>query len=322
MLTLRTGGMYRALCPTMVGRSEHLEVLNDALADAGAGEGQLVVVGGSAGIGKTRLAIELQRQALAAGTLVLAGSCSHIELSLPYLPFLEAIGNYFSLADLAQVRTLVGPAARELAHLFPQLGIQPATHTGDPSQAKLRLFEAFFALFSALSRPQRLLIVIEDLHSADSASLELLDYLGRRLRVEPVMLLVTYRGEEIDRQHHLHAVLESWRRKGTVRFLELGPLSPGNVAEMVQAIFEVESIGDDLRDLLYRRSEGNPFVLEELLKAALDQGYIVRSETGWSRPDLASITLPATIRDMILLRFERLPAGAADPLRIAAVIGE
>ena len=281
-----------------------------------------MVVGGNAGLGKTRLAVEVQRREQKAGALVLSGTCSHVDLSLPYLPFLEAIGNYFSLTDLNQVPEITGRAARELAHLFPQIGLEPARHQGDPSQAKLRLFEAIFALFQALSRRQPLLLVIEDIHWADSSTLELLDYLSRRLRVLSTMLVTTYRTEELNLEHRLHAVLEGWRRTGKVTFLDLEPLTRSDVAEMVRAIFELEAVRDDLRDLLHQRSEGNPFILEEILKAALDQGDIFQGDAGWSRRNLAGLSLPATVKDMILLRMERLPAGSSEVLRMAALIGE
>src|SRR5438067_4394453 len=316
------GAMYRALCPTLVGRAEQIRILEATLAAAAAGEGQLVVVGANAGLGKTRLAVEIQRRAQKAGALVLAGTCSHVDLSLPYLPFLEAIGNHFSVSDLDQIRASLGPAARELVHLFPQLGVPPARHEGDPSQAKLRLFEAVFALVRALRRQRPLFLIVEDIHWADSSTLELLDYLHRRLRVLPMTVLTTYRKDELGREHRLNPVLQGWRRRGDISFLELGPLSRSDIAEMVRAIFELEAVGDELRDLLYDRSEGNPFVLEEILKAAIDQGDIFQGQAGWSRKNLANLSLPTSVKEMILLRVQRLPQGSSEVLRIAAVIGE
>jgi tetratricopeptide (TPR) repeat protein len=280
------------------------------------------VVAGNAGVGKTRLGVELQRHAQSAGSLVLVGTCSHVELSLPYLPFVEAIGNHFSLTDLHQVRSSLGAAGRELAHLFPQLGLRPSRQEGDPAEAKLRLFEAIFALLRSLSAEKPLLLVIEDIHWADSSTLELLDYLHRRLGVLPLMLLTTYRKDELDREHRLNPVLRGWQRRGDVSLLDLGPLHRSDIAEMIRAIFELEAVGDELRDLLYDRCEGNPFVLEEILKAAIDQGDIFQGPAGWSRKNLAKLSLPNTVKDMILLRVERLPQGSSEVLRIAALIGD
>src|SRR2546428_4904291 len=100
----------RTLCPVLVGRDRELSLLEDALLAAHRGEGQVVVVGGEAGIGKTRLATQLQKRALKGGTVVLWGGCSEADLSLPYLPLIEAIGNYLRQVDLADLRARLGPA--------------------------------------------------------------------------------------------------------------------------------------------------------------------------------------------------------------------
>src|ERR1700694_1314937 len=104
----------RALCPALVGREGELTILEDALLDAHRGEGQMVILAGEAGLGKTRLASELQKRAAGGGTTVMRGGCSEADLSLPYLPFLEAIGNYLSTADLDRLRARLGSAGREV----------------------------------------------------------------------------------------------------------------------------------------------------------------------------------------------------------------
>jgi predicted ATPase len=119
----------RALCPVLVGRADQLEALEDALLASNRGEGQVVVLAGEAGMGKSRLADELRAVAQRAGTIVMEGSCSEAELALPYLPFLEAIGNYLSIADLDELRQRLGPFRRELAQLFPQVDPRPAMAT-------------------------------------------------------------------------------------------------------------------------------------------------------------------------------------------------
>jgi predicted ATPase len=140
--------LERVLSPVLVGRQEELSQLEDALLSVNRGEGRLVLLDGEAGIGKTRLARELTRRAHKLGCEALWGSCSDAELALPYLPFVEAVGKHLGTQDPAVVRTDLGPAAGELAQLFPQLAEgPPATPAGDPEQAKLRLFESVVALF-------------------------------------------------------------------------------------------------------------------------------------------------------------------------------
>ena len=192
--------MERALCPVLVGRDHEMKILEEALHAARRGEEQMILLSGEAGLGKTRLATELQRRAHAVGMLALWGGCSEAEISLPYLPFLEAIGNALRSADLEQLRLSLGSLSRDLAALFPQIDPSgpPPGDTRDLTQgSKLRLFEAIVTLLTTLAERVGLLIVVEDLHWADESTRELLDYLVRRLRGARVMVVVTYRSEEI-----------------------------------------------------------------------------------------------------------------------------
>lgn len=312
----------RALCPVLVGRSAQLEVLEDALLAADRGEGQVVVLAGEAGMGKTRLAEELHAVAQRAGTVVMQGSCSEAELALPYLPYLEAIGNYLALVDLDQLRERLGPFRRELAQLFPQVDPE-AGHGdgGDPMQGRLRLFEALIALLRIPADEHGLLLIVEDVHWADASTRDLLDYMTRRLRTTRIMVVATYRSDELHRRHPLLPMVQGWRRSGTARIVELEPLSPDGIADMVKAIFDEEEVSNEFRDFLYERSEGNPFVAEELLKAALDRGDIYHTESGWDRREIRELTLPRTVTDSVLMRLERLSDEDADILRAAAVLG-
>lgn len=133
----------RAVSPVLVGRQEELSRLEDALLAVNRGDGRFVLLAGEAGIGKTRLATVLAHRARKLGCAVLWGGCSEAELALPYLPFVEALGNHLGEQDLAGLRAELGPAAGELAQLFPQLaGGRPTALVGDPAQAKLRRLSA------------------------------------------------------------------------------------------------------------------------------------------------------------------------------------
>ena len=187
-----------ALCPVLIRREDELAAVEDALLAARRGESRFVALAGEAGIGKTRLAAELAREARELGCTVLAGACSDAELALPYLPFVEAIGNYLDEADRDQLAETLGPSMAELSQLFPQLARGDAPErSADPGQAKLRLFEAVVSLLAVPAREHMLLLVIEDVHWADASTRELLDYLARRLTDLPSMILVTYRSDEI-----------------------------------------------------------------------------------------------------------------------------
>jgi class 3 adenylate cyclase/tetratricopeptide (TPR) repeat protein len=299
-----------ALCPRLIGRGDQLFVLEDALLAAYRGESRAVAVGGEAGMGKTRLVRELAERAERLGCEVLWGTCSEAELPLPYLPLVEALGNYLSRNDVAAVAASLGTAGRELGQLFPQLAPHDETPLGDPTQAKLRLFEAVVALLNVAAHQRGLLLVVDDIHWADSATRELLDHLVRRLTTTRALLVMTYRSDELDRRHPLAPLVQSWRRSGAVELVALAPLQERDTLEMLAAILDDETLAGQYRDVLHVRAEGNPFVLEEMLKEALERGEPVER-----------LRIPETVRDTILLRFGRLDAEAARVLEAAAVLG-
>jgi class 3 adenylate cyclase len=312
----------RVLCPILIRRDDELAVLEDALLAAVRGESRFVMVAGDAGIGKTRLTTELAGSARKLGCAVLWGSCSEAELALPYLPFVEAIGNYMAAQDIAQLGERLGPARRELAQLFPQLsdGTQPEP-AQDPAQAKLRLFEAVVSLLAVASERRPLLIVVDDIHWADASTRELLDHLTRRLTALAALLVVTFRDDELHRRHPLLPAVQSWRRSGLAETVTLEPLPPAAVADMIRATFDAPDVGYELSQLLYERSEGNPFVIEEMLKEAIERGDIYRTAGRWERRSLGDVRIPETVRDTILLRLERLDPSHTAVLHGAAVIG-
>lgn len=313
----------RALCPILIGREQELHTLEEALSSTQLTGGRVVLLTGEAGIGKTRLASELQRLAVVTGMQVMWGGCSETELALPYLPLVEAIGNYLATIELSAVKKRLGRLSRELGQLFPQIEAdRPAYDRGEPGQARLWLFEAILALLSMAADPGGLLLVVEDLHWADASTRELLDYLARRLRHTRVAVLVTYRSDEVQRGHPLLPHLQAWERAGMAMVVELRPLPAQDVASMVSAIFDQGAVSGEFRDFMRARTEGNPFVLEEMLKSALDRGDIYRTEAGWDRKALAELKIPPTVRDAILQRLGRLDREHIEVVRTAAVLGE
>jgi tetratricopeptide (TPR) repeat protein len=312
--------LSRVLCPDLIGRDSEVSILEDALLSALRGDGGVVIVGGEAGMGKTRLVNELTSRAHRLRCAVMAGACSEAELALPYLPFLEAIGNRLTRDNVAELQKRLGSAAGELAQMFPQLGSAPAPGA-DPMQSKLRLFEAILLFLRDAARDRALLLILEDLQWADPATRELLDYMTRRLRSTNVLIVATYRMDEMHRKHPLVPTIQGWRRSGQAEFIELKPLPAEAVADMVCAIFEESELSVEFRDFLHDRSEGNPFVLEEMLRDALDRGDVFRTEAGWDRKAVGEMRIPRTVRDTILHRLERLSAMDLEILSAASVIG-
>jgi class 3 adenylate cyclase len=312
----------QTLSPVFVGRQAELSQLEDQLLSVNRGDGRFVLLAGEAGIGKTRLATELARRARKLGCDVLWGSCSDAELALPYLPFVEALGNHLGEQDLDVVRSALGGSASELAQLFPQLADgTPTTSSPDAAQAKLRLFESVVALLELWARDRGLLLVLDDVHWADNSTRELLDYAARRLAKRRVMLLATYRSDELDRRHPLVRKVQVWRTAGLAETVTVSAMEPAKVAEMIAVILNADEVSSELAGLVGARADGNPFVLEEMLREALDQGEIVRTEAGWGRTSYDALRMPETVREAVLLRLSRLDVAQIEVLRTAAVLG-
>jgi len=309
----------------MIGRDSELARVEEALLAAQHGECRVVVITGEAGVGKSRLVNELRRRAAAIGSVVLYGECSEADVALPYLPFVEAIGNYLTsdAVDLGRLRTQLGAAAAPLSPLFPELrSPRSARAVTDASLDKLRLFEAMVTLLRGISIERGLLLVVEDVHWSDHSSQELLDYLTRRLRDTPTVIAVTHRTLELDRRHSLLPIVQRWRRAGLSETIELRPLSVDDVGAMVSAIFDLDATSVDLARSLHERTEGVPFAVEELLKEAADQGTVDWSVEHWDPGWLAALPPPRSIADNILRRVEALKPDQSDVLRCATVLGK
>ena len=313
----------RALCPILVGRDRQVEQLDGWLRAALEGAGAIAVLAGEAGIGKSRLAGEIRDRAADLGAHTMLGACSEVDLALPYLPFIEALGNFVTTAGPAVIREQLSPGAvRALAELFPQLSWQetPAP-AGDATQGRLRFFEAVVETLRLASKPTGLLLLLEDIHWADPSTLELLAFVARRLPPLPVLVVVTYRTEELDPRHPLRALLQQWRRSGTATLITLGALPTTAVGAMLSAIFEGTPVTEEMSHFLHDRTDGNPFAIEEFVKAALDRGDIYRTAQGWERHEVDDMVIPATVSAGILGRLEQLDHAHAEVLRCASVLG-
>jgi class 3 adenylate cyclase len=312
--------MPSSLCPVLVQRDDQLAILEGALMDSHRGDGGIAVLAGEAGIGKTRLANELAVLARQLGSEVLWGTCSEAELSLPYLPFVEALGNYLDAQDSEAIGSRLGPTRRELSQLFPQVADGgPPAPTGDSEQAKLRLFEAIACLLAIPADDHGMLLVVEDVHWADASTRELLDHLARRISGLRALVLITYRSDELHRRHPFVPTLQGWRRSGLAEVVDLEPLQEAGVGEMLQAILGADRVDPELRELMLERTEGNPFVLEEMLKEATEGGG---GHPGDSSPlAVDNRSIPETVRDTILLRLARLSPEHVETLEAAAALG-
>jgi predicted ATPase/DNA-binding CsgD family transcriptional regulator len=292
------------ISPVLVGRESELSVLLAAVERAADGEGAVAVVGGEAGIGKTRLVQEAAARARRGGR-VLSGACVEVGGDvLPLAPLVDALRSLARSTPADQLRELLGPARRPLARLVPELDpdAELDAHEGAPAQ----LLEPVLGLLARLSAQRPLLLVIEDLHWADRSTLDLVALLGRSLRGMRVALVVTYRSDELHRAHPLRALVTGWERDRSVQRIALERFSRAEVAGQIEAILGATA-APQLLEVVFERSEGNAFLVEELLDAlrsGADPHY-----------------LPPSLRDVLLARVERLSEPAQRVLRTVSAAG-
>jgi predicted ATPase len=288
-----------------VGRAAELERLSamlDALADRGAAT---TLVGGDAGIGKTRLIEEFCAHARARGALVAVGACTPAEGGgLPYGPVVGALRDAARQLRHRDADEVLGPVQRAL-------GIPgPASVESDPDRVvapvqellKTRLFEALLSGVHALAERSALVLVFEDLQWADSASVEVIDFLTRNLGGAPVLLIATYRSDEVDRDRPLRRLLAELGRHSRVTELEIAGLDGGEMALMLAGIIGAEPDWA-LVDAVQARSGGNPFFAEELVAARHAK------------------SLPPSLRNVLMMRIERLSRAARQVVVVAAAAG-
>jgi DNA-binding CsgD family transcriptional regulator/tetratricopeptide (TPR) repeat protein len=292
----------RVASAAFIGRTEELRILRATLTRAAYGDPVVALVGGEAGIGKTRLVAELTAASAVDGVRVLVGGCVPVdEGSLPYAPIVEVLRALVAELGPERVRGLIGPAWPELARLSPGLGQPPGEVSGD--NTKSRMFELLLGLFGRLTAQMPLVLVVEDLHWADRSTRELLAFLVRNLRRERILLVVTFRSDEPGQQQ-LGAFLAELDRSGLVERLELFRLDRTATEAQLASILGAAPAAGLVREV-FARSEGNPFFTEEVLA-------VVRG---------GSDALPATLRDLLRGRVAALPDPARQVLAVVAVAG-
>jgi DNA-binding CsgD family transcriptional regulator/tetratricopeptide (TPR) repeat protein len=285
----------RVSSPQFVGRVEHLAALTAAFDQVANGRTTTVLIGGDAGVGKTRLVEEFSSIARSAGALVATGVCVPTDSGgLPYAPIVGIVRDVLSQIDANA--DVVGPVTRGL-------GIENSGEVLPVDEfAKTRLFESILTFVTQLSQNAPVVFVFEDLHWADSASAELLGYLVRNLTDTKALIVVTYRAEEMLRDHPLHGWLTELTRHPRTTQLRLHGLDRAETATLIGAILG-EQPNWSLADGVWARSQGNPFFAEELVAARDDP------------------SLSPELQGVILSRVEALSPPTQQVLRVIATAG-
>jgi tetratricopeptide (TPR) repeat protein len=310
-----------------VGRGGELAQLRQALGRAAGGQGQVVAIVGEPGVGKSRLVWEVTHSHRVHGWLVLqAGSVSYGKAT-SYLPVIDLLKSYFAIEDrdgpravreklTGKLVTLDRAQEGSLPALLALLDVPPEDpqwETLDPPQRRRHTLDAVKRLLLRESQVQPLLVIFEDLHWIDSETQALLDGLVESLPAARLLLLVNYRPEY---QH-------SWGSRTYYTQLRLDPLPPESAEELLGALLGPDAGLDPLKRVLIARTEGNPFFLEESVRALAETGSLLGERGAYrlERP-LPTIQVPATVQAVLAARIDRLSPGDKALLQTASVVGK
>jgi DNA-binding CsgD family transcriptional regulator len=303
----------------LAGRDAELGTLRALLERAGGGEAHLAAVAGEPGVGKTRLLGEVAALAAEEGWLVLQGGAYESQRLSPYQPFVEALRGCVDAFGAASTRRLAGAWTAQLARLLPELASSRKTAPAAVDDPEA-LFEAVTALLRRLAEEQPVLLTLDDLQWADTACLDLLLYARRRLRRARLLMLAAYREAETPPDDALRAMLVELNRLRLVVPLHLARLDAQATAALAGGLLRGQ-VGSRLAAGVYRESEGNPFVAEEVVRALAEQGRLACSESVWDILEATAVALPPSVRDAARARFRLLSPETLGLLQAASVLG-
>ncbi|HAJ36642.1 MAG TPA: hypothetical protein DCL15_13225, partial [Chloroflexi bacterium] len=292
------------LCPVLVGRDAQLAALLRLLERAHTGHGQIALISGEAGIGKSRLVREVRRQAEGLGLQVLQGRCFETDRTLPFAPL-------FDLWRSPSAQTVLPTG------LLASLAGQIDESNELPDHSRRHIFEQLTQVLSASVQ----LLIFEDLHWCDDVTLDFLLFYTRQLASMPTLLLLTYRHDEV--APGLGRLLAALDRERLANELQLTQLTQQETADMVAAIFGLNrSPQVDFVEALYELTAGNPFFVEEVLKTCVSEGDIFQLGGQWGRKPLGQLQIPRTVRVAVQQRMAHLTPPAREVHALAAVIGQ
>jgi len=312
------------VCPVLIGRVNELATLHALIDQAKSGKVQVVLLGGEAGVGKSRLVAETKAYAAAQDFVLLQGNCFQADISSPYAPLLDLLRSPVANQLAARISSDLAPFRHELHQLLPDVVPLPSDQaplsSPDPEQEKRLLFTALAQFFTGQATRQPVLLIIEDIHWSDDISMEFLLYLARRRAAQPLLILLTYRSDEV--RPNLGHFLAQLDRERLPQEISLARFTRTEVEAMLRAIFALpRSVRLDLSDPIYALTEGNPFFIEEILKSLIMAGDIFYVNGRWDRKSLSELHIPRSVRDAVQQRTDGLSDDARRVLTLAAVAG-
>jgi class 3 adenylate cyclase len=308
---------------TFVGRDEELAVLLGHLDKAGRGAAQTVLIAGEAGVGKSRLLLELRSRAETRSVRWVEGQCSTGSENVPFLPFIDMVKRAFGVdeadaPDEVAAKLDAGTAgwgAEAAPYLRHLLSIDPGNEqvaAADPAERRAGVVRALCSLLAHLADEQAVVVIVEDLHWADRPSVEALEALVGELADSRVLLLLTSRPGGVP----------SLASRHDVNRLALASLPRASSVVLAQQVLDGMPLAEGVQQLVAAKAEGNPFFIEELLRSLVDRELLRAIDGVWTLAgEVADLDLPGTVQEVVLSRIDRLPAEAREALQLASVIG-
>jgi class 3 adenylate cyclase/DNA-binding SARP family transcriptional activator/pimeloyl-ACP methyl ester carboxylesterase len=307
-----------------VGRDSEMAQLREQWERARGGSRSLVLVHGEPGIGKTRLAAEFAAGVHAEGAIVLGGQAER-DVRLPCQPFVEALSHYSAACPVSRLRAQMAAIGPDLAKSIPALAQrlpdlrQP--EPADPDTERLRFFDAVSSLLKEMCETRPMVLILDDLHWTDHSSASLLKYIVRSLENQPILILATYREEDLPPGHVLYELMADLRRIVPFQRIHLAGLDEGNISALVELRAGREAPAAFTRALL-EQTEGNPLFIEEVLRSLEEMGVISQQDGRWvSNVTVEQMGMPESVREVIERRLSRLSDECSSILAVGSVIG-
>jgi predicted ATPase len=304
----------------LVNRSEELSKLRRTFDSASANGSNVIALRGEAGVGKTRLMHELAVYAQASGATVLSGRA--MQNALPYASWVGVTKQYMASVPREILRHMLGANVYGLAKLVPDI----VSELGPPSflveeQDKLRFYETVSQFFAAICDERPLLLLFDDMQHADQASLDLLEYFVRSRSSIPVLTVCSSPPPLPDETSPLEQIFLKLNQERMLETVVVKNLGKPETLELAKQVLGQESISPDFSDLLYQHTGGNPFFIEEILRALVEDGTIFRTDKGWDHKPIRDIAMPMTVKSALKVRLSKLDADTLSLLQWAAVVG-
>jgi len=332
-------GEVRVWCSSYIGRSDELDLLEKRFDEAVDGSGSMIFIKGEAGIGKTRLVLEFRKRIAERNATFLIGRTLDDDGVDPYLPFMDALRDYMDREDMDSLGvdddTEVLPLGLipTLGDSQPMLGgsmdmdnaMEMESERFDVAKEREKMFETYRDLILSIAEERPLVLVIDDAHWADPSSLKLLQFITRDVARSRILILTTYRPEDLETRvdHPLGEALARMSRERLFHTLEIPRLDEEDTRKMLETILAIEYVPEDFLSTIYDRSEGNPFYIEEAVATLIeDEVVVVGSPECIDQLNEAVVSMPETVRDLFQHRIKQLDSQALRILRHAAVVGK